>query len=177
MYYLYCDGSALANGHGGKGGFGIIIKYTKENGDILVKEFGCGYASTTNNRMEILALMSGLTTFKSPSEITVVSDSQYVINTLTKGWLQNWQKNGWKNANGKDVKNKDLWEMMATIIKPHKISYQWVKGHSGHPENESCDKIAKNCANSGTRDDKVIKLPFTYDHEKSYVIEKEKKTE
>lgn len=137
MIYIYTDGSSLGNP--GPGGYGIVMKY----GD-KVKEMSQGYRRTTNNRMELLAVIVGLETIKKPNwQVKVVSDSKYVIDAITKGWLDGWVKKGFKGK-----KNQDLWERYLKIAPKHQISFQWIKGHAGHIENERCDELAVNAANS-----------------------------
>ncbi len=135
---LYSDGSCLGNP--GRGGYGVILEYKAKD---YTKELSQGYTLTTNNRMEILGVIIGLRAIKEPCNVEIFTDSQYVINAIKKQWLTNWQKNGWKTANKKDVKNKDLWEELYIELQKHKINFNWIKGHSGHPMNERCDELAK----------------------------------
>ncbi len=136
---LYSDGSCLGNP--GRGGYGIILEYNGKS-----KEMNQGYTLTTNNRMEILGVIVGLQALKEKCHVEIYTDSQYVINAIKKAWLANWQKNGWKTANKKDVKNKDLWEILYKELQKHSINFNWIKGHSGHPMNERCDALAKEAA-------------------------------
>ncbi len=136
---IYSDGSCLNNP--GRGGYGVILVYGEHT-----KEISQGFTLSTNNRMEILGVIEGLKMLKEPCKVEVYTDSQYVINAIDKGWIYNWQKNGWKTANKKDVKNKDLWEIFYTEFKNHEVKFHWVKGHNGHPQNERCDEIAKEAA-------------------------------
>ena len=127
---IFTDGSSLGNP--GPGGWCTILRY-KEHEKILKG----GESYTTNNRMELLAVIEALKALKEPCEVELYSDSEYVLNAISK-WLENWIKKDFKK-----VKNEDLWRSFLEVSKPHKISCNWVKGHSGHKENEICDKIAK----------------------------------
>ena len=135
---LYTDGSCLNNP--GPGGYGVILKY-KEH----VKELSCGYLQTTNNRMEIMAVIAGLEQLKEPCSVTVTSDSQYVKNGITS-WINVWKRNGWMTSNKKPVKNKDLWQRLDAACQKHLVEWEWVKGHAGHAENERCDELARAAA-------------------------------
>ncbi len=136
---IYSDGSCLNNP--GRGGYGVILTYGGH-----VKEISQGYTLSTNNRMEMLGVIMGLRMLKEKCNVAIYTDSQYVINAIDKGWIYNWQKNGWKTANKKDVKNKDLWVEFYSEFKKHDIKFHWVKGHNGHPQNERCDELAKQAA-------------------------------
>ncbi|MBX2835769.1 MAG: ribonuclease HI [Gammaproteobacteria bacterium] len=131
---IYTDGAC--RGNPGKGGWGALLRSGRHE-----KELYGGECDTTNNRMEMTAVIQALKAVKKPSEITLTTDSQYVRKGITE-WLQNWKKNGWKTAAKKPVKNVDLWKEIDTLSQTHAISWCWVKGHSGHPENERCDELA-----------------------------------
>ena len=131
---IFTDGAC--SGNPGPGGWAAILKY-KDN----VKKISGFVPSTTNNRMEILALINALSILKESCEITVYSDSKYVVDSINKNWVLNWQKNNWMKKN-KKVPNSDLWYTLLNLMKNHKINFIWVRGHSGHPENEECDKMA-----------------------------------
>lgn len=138
---LYTDGSCLNNP--GPGGFAAILRHIDKTKDIdHTKEIALGYKLTTNNRMELMAVIKGLQAIKFPCEITITTDSQYVKNGMTK-WLLGWKKNNWLTSQKKPVKNKDLWQLLDAESQKHKIEWRWVKGHAGHPENERCDKLAR----------------------------------
>ena len=129
--YLYTDGAA--SGNPGPGGYGIVLKC----GDIR-KELSGGFRLTTNNRMELLAVIKGLEAIRwENAQVEVYSDSTYVVKALTEGWLDTWVAKGWKK-----VKNPDLWQSFLPLYKKHKVSFHWIKGHAGHPENERCDSLA-----------------------------------
>jgi ribonuclease HI len=135
---IYTDGACLGNP--GPGGYGIVLLHGKDR-----KEFSRGFRMTTNNRMEMLACIVGLQELESPCAVTLYSDSQYVINSMTKGWALRWKKNKWKR-NGEDVPNADLWEKMLALCDKHKVGFNWVRGHAGNKENERCDQLARQAA-------------------------------
>lgn len=139
---IYTDGSCLGNP--GPGGWGAILRC---NG--TEKELSGGFSRTTNNRMEILAVLEGLSALKEPCAVDLYTDSQYVRNAVEKRWLANWQKNGWKTASKQPVKNRDLWERLLPLLKHHSVTFHWVRGHSGHAENERCDILARSQAERG----------------------------
>ena len=132
---LYTDGAC--SGNPGPGGWGAILEYGG-----VEKELSGGEASTTNNRMELTAVIAGLSALKEPCIVELYSDSKYVIDGLSKGWAASWQKNGWKKADKKPVLNPELWQELLKEINKHEYKIIWVKGHAGHPENERCDKLA-----------------------------------
>jgi len=132
---LYSDGAC--SGNPGPGGYGVILKY----GD-YEKELKGGFRATTNNRMEILAIIKGLEALKKPSTVRVFSDSRYVIDTMSKGWAKKWKLNNWMNSSKEKAKNQDLWKMMLDLEKLHTIEWCWVKGHAGDPLNERADQLA-----------------------------------
>ena len=132
---LYTDGAC--SGNPGPGGWGAILDC-----DGYRKELSGGEAQTTNNRMELLGVINGLEALKYRCDVTLISDSKYVIDAITKGWAAKWRKNGWmRNAKDKAL-NPDLWGRLLDLLDQHQMHYQWVKGHAGHPENERCDQLA-----------------------------------
>jgi ribonuclease HI len=135
---IYTDGACLGNP--GPGGYGVVLLHGKDR-----KEFSRGFRLTTNNRMEMLACIVGLQELEDTCAVTLYSDSQYVINSMTKGWAQRWKKNKWKR-NGEDVPNADLWEKMLNLCDKHNVKFNWVRGHSGNKENERCDQLARQAA-------------------------------
>lgn len=129
--YLYTDGAS--SGNPGPGGYGVVLKCAG-----MVKEMSEGFSLTTNNRMELLAVIRGLEAIKwENAEVHVYSDSSYVVNAVNKGWLEGWQRKGYAK-----VKNPDLWMRFAAVYKRHRVAFHWIKGHAGHPENERCDALA-----------------------------------
>lgn len=145
--HMYTDGSALGNP--GPGGYGIIIELV---GKQYFKEYAQGFAYTTNNRMELLAVIVGLETLKKqPMDVVVFSDSKYVIDSVEKKWVF-----GWKAKNFKGKKNPDLWKRFLAIYALHNVRFQWVKGHNDHPQNERCDRLAVNAAKTGSKEQDVF---------------------
>ena len=132
---LYTDGAC--SGNPGPGGWGAILECEGHR-----KELSCGEASTTNNRMELTAVIEGLSALKFSCAVTLVSDSKYVIDAITKGWVYSWKAKGWRKADKSPALNVDLWEKLLPQLDRHQMTYQWVKGHAGHPENERCDQMA-----------------------------------
>ncbi len=129
--FLYTDGAA--SGNPGPGGYGVVLKCAGRR-----KEMSGGFARTTNNRMELLAVITGLEAVKWDNAVVeVYSDSTYVVKAVTEGWLGNWERRGWKK-----VKNVDLWIRFLEVYRRHRVSFHWLKGHAGHPENERCDALA-----------------------------------
>jgi ribonuclease HI len=127
-------------GNPGPGGWGVLIRSGSRE-----RELSGGEKLTTNNRMELTAAIEGLNALKRPCRVTLSTDSRYVMDGLTK-WIKGWQKNGWKTAAKQPVKNADLWQALLDAAKPHRIEWTWVKGHSGHPDNERADVLASDAA-------------------------------
>ena len=138
---IYTDGACKNNP--GSGGYGIVLQYGESR-----KELYAGYRLTTNNRMEILAAIIGLEALKEPCEVRLLSDSQYLVNAIEKGWARRWQTNGWMRNNKEKAVNPDLWEKLLGLCKAHKVRFEWVRGHAGNPENERCDELATSAAAS-----------------------------
>ncbi len=132
---IFTDGAC--SGNPGPGGWGAILRC---NG--AEKELSGGEKDTTNNRMELTAVISALKALKYPCEVTVTTDSKYVYESVTKGWVYSWQKNGWRKADKKPALNPDLWSELLTLLDMHNVTFVWVKGHNEHPENERCDRLA-----------------------------------
>ena len=129
--FLYTDGAS--SGNPGPGGYGVVLKCADRE-----MEMSGGFSLTTNNRMELLAVIKGLEAIRwQNAEVHVYSDSSYVVNAINKGWLENWQRKGFAK-----VKNPDLWMRFLPLWKSHRVAFHWIKGHSGHPENERCDALA-----------------------------------
>ena len=132
---MYTDGAC--SGNPGPGGWGTILK----SGG-AVKELSGGAASTTNNRMELTAVIAGLSALKYPCRVTVTSDSKYVVDAIQNGWARKWKAQGWMRNKKEKALNPDLWEKLLELLEVHEVTFHWVKGHAGHPENERCDEMA-----------------------------------
>lgn len=132
---IFTDGAC--SGNPGPGGWGAILRYGKN-----VKELSGGDAQTTNNRMELTAVISALSALKEPCEVVLTSDSKYIIDAVTKGWAVSWRSRGWRRGKNEKALNPDLWEQLLLLLEKHKVEFVWVKGHAGHPENERCDELA-----------------------------------
>ncbi|WP_027235592.1 ribonuclease HI [Leisingera caerulea] len=138
--FAYTDGAC--SGNPGPGGWGALLRAMDGGTVVKEKEMKGGEAETTNNRMELLAAINALESLARPSTITVVTDSAYVKNGVT-GWIHGWKKNGWKTSSKKPVKNVELWKRLDEAQRRHKVTWEWVKGHAGHPENERADELAR----------------------------------
>lgn len=137
MISIYTDGAS--RGNPGPGGYGVVLMYKQHR-----KELTAGYRKTTNNRMELLAVIVGLEALKEPGhEVTIYSDSKYVVDAVEQGWIWGWQKKGFAKT-----KNPDLWQRFLKIYNQHKVKFKWLKGHAGHIENERCDQLAVQSATS-----------------------------
>ena len=132
---IFTDGAC--SGNPGPGGWGAILRF---NG--VEKELSGGERETTNNRMEMTAVITALSALKESCEVTLYSDSKYIIDSVTKGWAVGWRSRGWKKADKSPALNADLWEKLLALLEKHKVTFEWVKGHAGHPENERCDTLA-----------------------------------
>lgn len=146
---LFTDGAS--RGNPGPGGYGAVLQFTDSAGKLHERELSQGYELTTNNRMELLAAIVGLEALKRPCNVTLYSDSQYVVNAFNQHWVEGWLKRGWKNAKKEPVKNADLWKRLLAAKEPHDVKFVWVKGHAGHPENERCDQLATAAADDSAR--------------------------
>jgi ribonuclease HI len=132
---IFTDGAC--SGNPGPGGWGAVLRCNGKE-----KEMSGGAADTTNNRMELSAVIEALRQLKEPCEVTLYSDSKYVCDAISKNWAKGWQKNNWRKADKKPALNQDLWEAMLALLEQHKVTVNWIKGHAGHPENERCDRLA-----------------------------------
>lgn len=132
---IFSDGAC--SGNPGPGGFGAILRC-----DGKEKEVSGGEPHTTNNRMELLGVITALEALKYPCEVRITTDSKYVVDGISKGWAKSWKKRGWKKSDGKPALNPDLWERLLSLLEIHKAEFVWIKGHAGHPENERCDSLA-----------------------------------
>ena len=141
---IYTDGSCLGNGKANAcGGWAAILTYCDRKSQVHRKEYCGGKVGTTNNRMELTSVIEAIRRLKEPCEITLTSDSKYVIDGLSKGWASSWRARGWKKSDGSKALNPDLWDELLNLCERHTISYVWVKGHAGHPYNERCDEMAQ----------------------------------
>lgn len=132
---IYTDGAC--SGNPGKGGWGAVLRYAGKE-----KELCGGEVETTNNRMELTAVIEALSALREPCAVTLTSDSKYVIDAITNGWVYSWKRNGWRRKDKKPALNIDLWEKLLPLLETHQVTFVWVKGHAGHPENERCDQLA-----------------------------------
>lgn len=132
---MFTDGAC--SGNPGPGGWGTILRYNGRE-----KELSGGEENTTNNRMELTAVIEGLEALKEPCRVLLTTDSKYVADGIGKGWAESWRNNGWRKADKKPALNIDLWERLLNLIENHSLEINWVKGHEGHPENERCDRLA-----------------------------------
>ena len=137
--HIYPDGSS--RGNPGRGGYGTVVRYGAH-----IRELAQGFVKTTNNRMEILSAVAGLEILKEPCHVTVHSDSRYLVDAQSKGWVEKWKKLGWRKADKSAVKNVDLWMRLERAAAGHRIDWKWVKGHDGHEMNERCDLLATEAA-------------------------------
>lgn len=148
---IFTDGAC--SGNPGPGGYGIVMKYGNKHREIS------GYnGDTTNNRMELTAVIEALKVLKKPCRMSIVSDSSYVIKGMTE-WVEGWQKKNWMNSKKKPVLNRDLWEILIKLSNSHEIEWVWIKGHQGHIENERCDALAREAIMNGKGIDRLIKNP------------------
>ena len=132
---LYTDGAC--SGNPGPGGWGAILTYKSKELELSGYE-----AETTNNRMELTAVIEGLSALNEPCNVTVYSDSKYIVDSIEKGWLDNWRQRGWKNSQKETPPNLDLWQRLVVLLDKHKVAFEWIRGHQGHQYNERCDKLA-----------------------------------
>ena len=137
--FVYTDGAC--SGNPGPGGYGAILRY---NG--TEKELSGGLRDTTNNRMEIMGAIVALEALREPCEVTIVTDSQYIVNSIEKRWVFSWETRGWRRGKNEPVQNVDLWKRLLPLLERHRVSFQWIRGHAGHPENERCDELAVTAA-------------------------------
>ena len=143
---IYTDGSA--RGNPGNGGYGALLRYTAADGTMHEMRLSQGFRLTTNNRMELLGVIVALEALKEPCEVVVHTDSQYVCNAVTQGWIDKWQQRGWKKTKSEPVKNVDLWKRLLLALGQHRVSFEWVRGHAGVELNEECDRLATEAADS-----------------------------
>lgn len=133
--YIFTDGAC--SGNPGPGGWGALLRYNNNE-----KQMSGGEKMTTNNRMELTAVISALKALKEPCHVILTTDSKYVCDGIAKGWAASWKRNGWRKSDKKPALNPELWEELLSLCDKHVVEFVWVKGHNGHPENEICDKLA-----------------------------------
>ena len=152
---IFTDGAARGNPEG-PGGYGTVLQYIDSKGELHEREYSAGYKKTTNNRMELMAVITGLEALTRPCEVEVISDSKYVTDAFNQHWVDGWLKRNWKGSSNNPVKNVDLWKRLLKAKAPHQLKFTWVKGHAGHPENERCDKLATTAADGNSLLDDVV---------------------
>ena len=142
---IYTDGAARGNPEG-PGGYGTVLEYRDTKGNLHTKELSQGYRKTTNNRMELMAAIAGLEALNRPCQVNLYSDSKYLVDAFNQHWIENWVRKGWKRGKNEPVKNIDLWKRLLAAKEPHQVTFIWVKGHDGHPQNERCDALTTGAA-------------------------------
>ena len=142
---IYTDGSARGNPDG-PGGYGTVLQFVDSKGQLHEREYSAGYKKTTNNRMELMAAIVGLEALTKPCEVKLYSDSKYLTDAFNQKWIDGCIRKGWKRSGNEPVKNVDLWKRLLKAMEPHQVTFLWVKGHAGHPENERCDQLATSAA-------------------------------
>lgn len=152
---IFTDGAARGNPEG-PGGYGTVLQYIDSKGELHEREYSAGYKKTTNNRMELMAVITGLEALTRSCEVEVISDSKYVTDAFNQHWVDGWLKRNWKGSSNNPVKNVDLWKRLLKAKAPHQVKFTWVKGHAGHPENERCDKLATTAADGNSLLDDVV---------------------
>ena len=133
---IYTDGGCAPT-NPGPGGYGVVLIFGEHR-----RELSGGYRLTTNNRMELTAAIQGLQSLKEPCDVALFSDSQYVVNGITKGWARKWRSNGWRLSNKRPAENVDLWQQLLELCEKHTVRFEWIRGHTGHAENECCDRLS-----------------------------------
>jgi ribonuclease HI len=151
---IYTDGSARGNPDG-PGGYGTILVYVDSKGVEHEREYNAGFKKTTNNRMELMAAIIGLEALTKPCSVILYSDSQYLVKAFNEHWLEGWIKKGWKRGKNEPVKNIDLWKRLLKAKESHQVTFEWVRGHNGHPMNERCDVLATTAADGTDLKDDV----------------------
>ena len=152
---IYTDGSARGNPDG-PGGYGAVLQFMDSKGQLHEKVLSAGYKKTTNNRMELMAAIVGLEALNRPCQVELYSDSKYLTDAFNQHWIDGWVKKGWKRGKNEPVKNVDLWKRLLKAKEPHRVTFIWVKGHDGHPQNERCDTLATGAADGKDLMDDVM---------------------
>ncbi|MDD7267843.1 MAG: ribonuclease HI [Lachnospiraceae bacterium] len=137
---IYSDGSS--RGNPGPGGYGTVVHFRDAAGELHERRFSQGFRLTTNNRMELLGLIIGMEALTKPCQVEVYSDSKYVIDAFCQNWIAGWLRTDFRRGKKNEVKNIDLWKRLLEAVEPHTVTYHWIKGHAGHPQNELCDQLA-----------------------------------
>ncbi|MGI6002056.1 MAG: ribonuclease HI [Lachnospiraceae bacterium] len=137
---VYTDGSS--RGNPGPGGYGAVLEYIDGAGTLHTKEMSAGYRLTTNNRMELMGVISALRALNRPCAVQLYTDSRYIVDAVNLHWLDGWARRGWKRGKNEKVRNVDLWKQIRELTGIHQVTFNWVKGHNGHPQNERCDQLA-----------------------------------
>lgn len=156
---IYSDGACIGNP--GPGGYGVILQYNHHR-----REKAEGFRLTTNNRMELLGVIVGLRALSEPCDVHVITDSEYVVKAMQQGWPTRWRARGWKTSDKKQAKNIDLWTELLALCEEHEVSFEWVRGHQGHPENERCDVLANTAASTD-----ALAIDAGYEASKSVLAE------
>ncbi len=154
---IFTDGAARGNPDG-PGGYGTIIQYIDSKGKLHEREFSQGYKKTTNNRMELMAAIAGLEALTKPCEVELYSDSKYLTDAFNQKWIDSWIAKGWKRGKNQPVLNPDLWKRLLKAKESHQVTFIWVKGHDGHPENERCDRLATSAADGDALIDDILEV-------------------
>lgn len=141
---IFTDGSS--RGNPGPGGYGAILRFEDPSGNRVERELSQGYALTTNNRMELLGVIVSLESLNQPCDVTIITDSKYVSDAFNQNWIEGWISRGWKNSKKEPVANVDLWKRLISLSEEHDLTFKWIKGHAGYPENERCDRLATQAA-------------------------------
>ena len=142
---IYTDGAARGNPDG-PGGYGTVLQFIDSQGKLHEKELSAGYKKTTNNRMELMAAIVGLEALTKPCNVELYSDSKYLVDAFNQHWIDGWIKKNWTRGKNQPVKNPELWKRLLAAMEPHNVTFNWVKGHAGHPVNERCDRLATQAA-------------------------------
>ena len=142
---IFTDGAARGNPDG-PGGYGVVMHYRDGQGTLHEKTLSAGFVRTTNNRMELMAAIAGLEALNRPCQVELYSDSKYLTDAFNQHWIESWIAKGWNRGKSGPVKNIDLWKRLLKAKEPHQVTFLWVKGHAGHPENERCDQLATSAA-------------------------------
>ena len=142
---IYTDGAARGNPDG-PGGYGTVLEYVDRKGELHTRELSGGHRRTTNNRMELMAAIAALEALTKPCQVDLYSDSKYLVDAFNQHWIDSWLKKNWKRGKNEDVKNVDLWKRLLKAKELHQVTFHWVKGHDGHPQNERCDELATTAA-------------------------------